>query len=413
MTAPAAAEAAWYSTDNLLTLALGLFAFSVVFSVTAVQAALFLTLILLLVKKHREGALGGLRARITGHPLFLPWAVYLGVCLLTSVTAYYPAKAFGQLNSDFLKFVCLFTLLLAVKKEHLPKMATIYIFAAFAAAVVGITEAAAARLIGETSARANAFMNAVRYSEVMQIALALILSRLLLPRAKGSRNEKAFLVIALITVLIATILSQTRGAYLGISTMFAALFCFAAEARKKIAALALVMVGLSALVIATNLSMRARVIAMFQPRQGDFSQTSPSTAINIRFELWKLGLDMFKEHPALGVGPDNVKKVFKKFHPEPIGYMETWGSLHNLYIHQAAERGLPGLAALIVLFAAFFLFALRRFKATKSAYALWALCALPAYFAMNFTEISFQHVHTAFAIFMALAFAAAAEKETV
>jgi O-antigen ligase len=132
--------------------------------------------------------------------------------------------------------------------------------------------------------------------------------------------------------------------------------------------------------------------------------------VNIRLELWQLGWKMFKAHPVLGVGPDNVKKVFKKFHPEPIGYLETWGSLHNLYIHQAAERGILGLGALLLLFGALFLFALGRYRASNSPYALWALCALPAYFAMNLTEISFQHVHTAFAILMALAFASATER---
>jgi len=106
-----------------------------------------------------------------------------------------------------------------------------------------------------------------------------------------------------------------------------------------------------------------------------------------------------------------VKKVFKRFHPEPVGYLDTWGSLHSIYIHQAAERGLLGLGALLLLFAALFLFALRRYRTGPGPYTLWALCALPAYFVMNLTEISFQHVHTSFAIFLALAFAAAAEKE--
>jgi len=116
---------------------------------------------------------------------------------------------------------------------------------------------------------------------------------------------------------------------------------------------------------------------------------------------------------VLGVGPDNIKRVFKKFHPEPFPEEGIYGTLNNLYVHQAAERGILGLAALLLLFASMFLFALKRFRAAKSPYALWAVCALPAFYVVNLTEISFQHVHTAFAIFLALAFSAAVEEEKV
>jgi O-antigen ligase len=122
---------------------------------------------------------------------------------------------------------------------------------------------------------------------------------------------------------------------------------------------------------------------------------------------------MFKAHPIVGVGPDNVKRVFKKFHPEPFPEEGIYGTLNNLYVHQAAERGLLGLGALLLLFITMFIYAAKLFKAKASPYALWAVCALPAFYVVNLTEISFQHVHTSFAIFMALAFTAAAEKETV
>lgn len=414
MTAPAAAKAAWYSTDNLLTLALGLFAFSVVFSVTAVQAALFLALILLLVKKHGEGTLGGLRAQVAGHPLFLPWAVYLGVCLLTSVTAYYPAKGFGQLNSDFLKFVCLFTLLLAVNRRQLPLLAAVYTMAAFMFAVAGITEVARAAVEGwDVLPRANAFMNAVRYGEVMCIALALAIARVLLPGGEVFPRERLFYKISAVTIFAALILSQTRGAYLALFTALATLFCFARGTRPKLLVLAGLMLAAGAAAAVLSPPVRNRLAAMVNTDRAATSYSSPSAAINIRLELWKLALDMFKAHPVLGVGPDNVKKVFTKFHPEPIAYEKTWGSLHNLYLHQAAERGAPGLAALLFLFWALFAFALRLFRRAQTPYTAWALSVLPAFFVMNFTEISFQHVHTSFAVFLALAFAAAAEKEPV
>lgn len=412
MKTPAAETPSWKSLDGLIALSLGLFAFAVVFSVTLVEAALFLVLAFLLVKRYREGTLRSLPPALAGHPLAFPWLVYLGVCLLTALTAYYPAKGFGQLNSDFLKYLCLSTLLLAVKKEHLPRLGVIYALAAVLFSFSGLTEVAKAGIEGwEKLPRANAFMNAIRFGEIMTVSFIFILCRVLLPAPDTFRREGLFYKLAAPAVFAGIVLSQARGAYLALFAALLTMFVFAAGTRKKLLALAGLMLaaGLAASVFVPSVRQRLSAIVNTD-RTMDASFSSPSTAINIRLELWELGLTMFRAHPVLGVGPDNVKKVFTKFHPEPIAYEKTWGSLHNLYIHQAAERGVTGLGALLLLFGALFAFAVKLFRGARGPHTLWALCALPAFFVMNLTEISFQHVHTPFAVFLALAFAAA-EKE--
>ena len=386
--------------------ALGLFALSVVFSVTAMEAALFLTLFLLLNKSRGDNNISTIRPFLTQHPLFLPWMLYLGICLLTAVTAYYPAKGLGQFNSDLLKYVCLSTLLLAVKKEHLPGLSALYTASAAVAAIIGIAETARSLNAGDLVVqRANAFMNAVRYGEVMAIALTLILSRIALQIKETFRHENLFYKLAALPVFAALMLSQTRGAYLGTFAAVSAMIYFSGRARKKVVLCAVILASSAAIIGLSSPVMRQRVTAISHTLETG----TTDQAINIRLELWKLGLTMFKAHPMIGVGPDNIKKVFKKFHPGQIGNEKAWGSLHNLYIHQAAERGILGLAALLLLFGRMFSFALKRHLASNNSYTLWALCVLPAFYVMNFTEISFQHVHTSFAIFLALAFASAAE----
>jgi len=397
--------------DELIFFGLGLFAFSVIFSVTVVEGALFILMGLLLAKKREEKTLGAVRPALTGHPLFIPWMVYLGICLLTSITAYYPLKGLSQLNSDFLKYLCLSTLLLALKKEHLPKVSLAYSAAAVLAAFAGITEVVLSMATAPDITRANAFMNAIRYAEVMSIAFILILSRLIIPSRETFKNEQLFYMLAALPVFISIILSQARGSYLGLITGVLAMIYFASPSRKKMAAYAGIMLVTASLVMITNPVMRSRVLVMIGQKTTDTSENSPTAGIDIRMQLWKLGVKIFKTHPVLGIGPDNVKPVFTKFQPKQIGYEKTWGSLHSLYLHQAAERGLLGLGALFLLFGAMLSFAFKRFRTTRSPYTLWVLCALPAYYVMNLTEISFQHVHTSFAIFLALAFSAAAGAE--
>ena len=404
-----------FTLDELIFFALCLFAFSVIFSVTAVEAALLIALGLLLAKKHSEGTLPAVRPSLTSHPLFLPWLVYLAICLLTSLTAYYPLKGLGQLNSDFLKFVCLFTLFQSLKREALPALSIFYISGAALAALIGIGQVAHIfpSNFDYSSVRANALMNAVRYSEVMTIAFMLVLARLVIPVKETFKNENLFYRLVAVPVFISILLSQTRGAYLGLIAGVLTMLYFSGPYRKKMAAFAALMLCIAALLMATNAGMRGRLLVMSGKKTSELTGNTPSVAINTRLELWKLGLKMFKAHPIVGIGPDNVKPVFTRFQPVQIGIEKTWGSLHSLYLHQAAERGLLGLGALLFLFWAMFAYALARFRAAGSPFALWALCALPAYYMMNLTEISFQHVHTAFAIFMALAFSAAAAEEKV
>lgn len=398
-----------YALDEIIFFCLCFFAAAVVFSVTAVEAALLIALALLLTKNYKAGTLPSIKPALTGHPFFRPWMLYLGVCLLTSLTAYYPVKALGQLNSDFLKYVCLSTLLLAVKKEHLPALSRFYIAAAALSAAIGLGQVAHLfpSIYGDVSVRANATMNAVRYGEVMVIAVTLVLSKILLPRPEDSRKERFFYAAAAAAAFFAIILSQTRGAYLGLAVSMSCLFIFGKGFRLKVLGIAGLVLAAGMAAALANPEIGERLVTV--ARKPD-AQATEQTAVNTRKELWKIGYKMFRTRPVFGIGPDNVKPLFTIFHPELIEG-KKWGSLHNLYIHQAAERGLIGLGALLFLFGSMFLFALRRFSSVRSPYTLWALCVLPAHFSMNITEISFQHVHTSFAIFLALAFAAAAEEK--
>lgn len=401
------------SLDDLIFCGLILFSTLIFFSVTGVEAALFLTLILLIIRERRERSLRGLRAELTGHPLFVPWILYLGVCLLTALTAYYPAKGFGQLNSDFLKYVCLSTLLLAVRKEHLPRLGAVYIAAAAISALGGIYESSVSFLHGDADiARAGAFMNAVRYGEVMTIAFTFSLAKLAYGGRNSFRGEKGFYLGAALLIFAAILFSQTRGAYLAVFIAFISMFTFGRTIRKRLLAAVTVMTIAGGLFLTAVPHMAGRLTSIATATQGDFTPNTPAAGINLRKEMWGFGLTMFRAHPLFGVGPDNAKKAMKKFGLRSSSPKETGGSLHSLYVHQAAERGLMGIFALLFLFAAMFRFALARFRDSQSPYTLWALSALPAFYVMNLTEISFQHVHTSFAIFLALAFAAASEKRT-
>jgi O-antigen ligase len=64
---------------------------------------------------------------------------------------------------------------------------------------------------------------------------------------------------------------------------------------------------------------------------------------------WRTGLRMIQAHPLFGLGPEQVKAQFPQWVPEDVKRLpEGWyGHLHNIYLHYAAERGIPTLLALL------------------------------------------------------------------
>jgi hypothetical protein len=70
-----------------------------------------------------------------------------------------------------------------------------------------------------------------------------------------------------------------------------------------------------------------------------------------------------------------------------------------------------GLAALLTLFGAMLITALRGYRANPSSLTIWALAIIVPWFSMNVTEITFQHVHTSYAVLFAISVAITASKK--
>lgn len=64
---------------------------------------------------------------------------------------------------------------------------------------------------------------------------------------------------------------------------------------------------------------------------------------------WRTGWRMIQAHPLLGLGPEHVKLQFQEYVPPDVKRLpEGWyGHLHNIYLHYAAERGIPAMLAIL------------------------------------------------------------------
>ena len=90
-------------------------------------------------------------------------------------------------------------------------------------------------------------------------------------------------------------------------------------------------------------AVRERFTSVIHPKQGVDSN-------EFRVVTWRTGMRMLERHPFLGVGPEGVKLHFTQYVPSdiPRPLPPGWyGHLHNIYLHYAAERGVPTMLMLM------------------------------------------------------------------
>jgi O-antigen ligase len=107
----------------------------------------------------------------------------------------------------------------------------------------------------------------------------------------------------------------------------------------------LILPVLIAFVLLVNpFSLRERALSAVAPHPG---QTDSNAH---RAELRRIGWEMIKAHPWLGVGPEQVSRQYRNYirpdMPSPRG-SEYYGHLENDYLQYAAERGVPTALALL------------------------------------------------------------------
>ena len=101
---------------------------------------------------------------------------------------------------------------------------------------------------------------------------------------------------------------------------------------------------IAVVLLANPLSLRDRALSAFAPHPG---QTDSNAH---RAELRRIGWEMIKAHPWLGVGPEQVSRQYRDYirpdMPAPRA-SEYYGHLENDYLQYAAERGVPTALALL------------------------------------------------------------------
>ncbi|MFA7286282.1 MAG: O-antigen ligase family protein [Patescibacteria group bacterium] len=222
------------------------------------------------------------------------------------------------------------------------------------------------------SAAVLKFTSVFPYPNAVGLLLAPIIALYIPLLITSYRRQQSFWwsLIVVIFGVSAIVLSQTKGAWLGvaISTFVAILLVSKNRHRVVVVGAAFLFVGFLAFVPTLRLKV-----------EQSFSFSAPSGAM--RLAVWEETVELIKDHPITGAGLANYQQAVAPYHvdwrPNITPYkIEIFLYPHNLFLNAWVELGLAGLLAFVWLLAAFFVHAWPRRNSPVVAGAIAAMLAL-------------------------------------
>jgi O-antigen ligase len=222
---------------------------------------------------------------------------------------------------------------------------------------------------------------------------ALLMMTLLMAGAmllySADRRLSGWLIPALVIIGAGVLLAFTRSMWVG--TIAGALWLLWWKNKWLVATVPL-LIGIVLLV--NPLDVRERAFSAFSAKEGVLDSRAHRAALR------RVGWEMIAAHPIVGVGPEQVGPQFMQYypadlpHPFPIAWYKE--HLHNIYIHFAAERGLPALAVLLwFLGRALFDFWITLRRLAAQSEARWvlhgAIAVIIAVMISGWTELTLGH----------------------
>lgn len=324
------------------------------------------------------------------NPVFYAVASYCLAGLVSAALGVDPADALSAWRKDFHKLWVVTALLLATSDEPAPPVAAGALLAALGlAAVAGLAQSISAASSGSGAqfVRAHAFVHPVTFGCQMVFGLLACGSFLARTPREFSVWRRPVAALALL-LMLALAANQTRAAGFALVAGAVALALAEKNGRRvaTVAVLAIVVLFSAWEILPTGGRTLAAVMA------------SPASTLNpqhTRWVLWDVAWRIFLDHPWTGVGPGGYRAVFGDYFSGSLEGQRVWGSAHDLYLHQLAERGVLGLGALLAFFG---IVVSRSWKAARrapTAWSRWAWSAWAAFLILNVTENSFQTEQTA------------------
>ena len=182
------------------------------------------------------------------------------------------------------------------------------------------------------------FDHPIVFANVLSLSLPVLCAGLLMA---GGRWWKLFVAATAAIALVGLGVTLSRGAWFATAVALTALLVLfrvgSVISRGQLFRL-VGAAGITALLVGLPLA----------PRIWDRLTASDAGNLNVRFELNWIAVSMIETHPFVGVGLSNFIPVMHRF--DPTNVMRRFpATVHNIYLLEGAEAGVPGMLLFIAL----------------------------------------------------------------
>lgn len=299
------------------------------FSIAAMQVLLGLAVLNWAWGVRRTG-LAGIRA-----PLALPLAASVAVSVLSALHSG-NGHAIKESLSGGLPFVgFLVALNVLTRRAWLARSVHFVVAGGALAALLGLLQAVLETRGFRISGSLSHYMT---FAGLLMLSATVAVGRLAFG---ASGRERTALLVALLAIGVALLLSQTRGAWLGVAAG-----SIVALALRRWHLLPLVPVVATATYLLAPPHLQGRILSTFDP----YDRTAME-----RTAMWRVGAAMIADHPLLGVGPRLTDEHYHEYAEADDPYANNPpGHLHSNLVQTAAERGVLALLLWLALWIAWF-----------------------------------------------------------
>lgn len=191
------------------------------------------------------------------------------------------------------------------------------------------------------------------------------------------KNKQTLIsAVILALALMAWLFNATRGAWVALAPVLLFIFGYYSWKNKKVMALCLVLLCVGGVYLVNNPRFVQRTASIV-------SKVDTSNAA--RFVFWNESIKVFKEHPVLGVGLGQAKRVIK----ESKEYKPWFTHYHSNIFQMLAENGLTGLVGCLSFMGYYFIKNFKEFLSEKYPHSLIIASSTLTVFIQGITEYNF------------------------
>ena len=319
--------------DKLIQFSLFTFAAFSMFSISITQISFAIGAIAWLIKIQLTKSWEELRGTWVGIAIFC----FCLACFLAVITAVDWESSIEHLKK-LIQFVIFFWVANTVQDEKQRNLiVTFLVIAGVVASLNGLYPQLEARNWSPIwSPRSRGTMStATTFSGLLMLASLMTLGSFLYHKPK-----KYWLLVSFGIIFIGILYTQSRQAWVG--ELIGILFLVFFWKKNYLLLIPLLLVGLL-LYAPTSISNRMLSFTNLQ-----------DSSLQQRVSTWKVGWEIFKDHPLTGCGFKCVDFIHSQY-PDPSGYTARYRGLHNNILQLLVDTGIVGLGLWISIWVAYFI----------------------------------------------------------